>query len=398
MRILLVSSKFPPEYSGSGLRASKLYIRLKKKYNINYDVITSSEKENLISYKSSLNYNIKTISIKLPKIYLKNRNIFKKFFVKIYNYLVQQISFIIELFFFIFHIIFIYKKYDLIHIFGNNNITTSTLLINKILKKKVIIEIVNFDNKIVFSNNLIFKKWLLLSNTSIKKFVFLSSKSQHLYIKNGLNSNLTWFRPNSIPVPESLNIKKLDIKNVVLLNLAKFMPRKNQLFLIEVLNLLPLNYSLILAGPLEKNGQNVKRDFNYFDQIKKLIHEYKLQKRVKLVTNFILKPEHLYREADIFLFPSFNEALGTPILEALSYGIPVIANSTSSSSFNDWILPQNNGFLCDNNPNEWVKKIENCLNFSELQRKNFSNKILNKASDNIIDQEYNNIFNEIINS
>ena len=136
MRILLVSSKFPPEYSGSGLRASKLYIRLKKKYNINYDVITSSEKENLISYKSSLNYNIKTISIKLPKIYLKNRNIFKKFFVKIYNYLVQQISFIIELFFFIFHIIFIYKKYDLIHIFGNNNITTSTLLINKILKKK----------------------------------------------------------------------------------------------------------------------------------------------------------------------------------------------------------------------------------------------------------------------
>ena len=53
---ILRSSKFPPEYSGSGLRASKLYIRLKKKYNINYDVITSSEKENLISYKSSLNY------------------------------------------------------------------------------------------------------------------------------------------------------------------------------------------------------------------------------------------------------------------------------------------------------------------------------------------------------
>ena len=37
MKILLVSSKYQPEYSGSGLRAHNTY--KKEKYNIDFDVI-----------------------------------------------------------------------------------------------------------------------------------------------------------------------------------------------------------------------------------------------------------------------------------------------------------------------------------------------------------------------
>ena len=42
MKILLVSSKYPPEYSGSGNRIHNTYLRLKKKFGINFTVITSS--------------------------------------------------------------------------------------------------------------------------------------------------------------------------------------------------------------------------------------------------------------------------------------------------------------------------------------------------------------------
>ena len=42
MNILLVSSKYQPEYSGSGLRAHNTYKRLKKKYNVNYDILSNS--------------------------------------------------------------------------------------------------------------------------------------------------------------------------------------------------------------------------------------------------------------------------------------------------------------------------------------------------------------------
>ena len=41
MRILLASSKFSPEYSGSGNRAAGLYSRLKKKYKVQYTIFSN---------------------------------------------------------------------------------------------------------------------------------------------------------------------------------------------------------------------------------------------------------------------------------------------------------------------------------------------------------------------
>ena len=42
MRILVVSSKYQPEYSGSGLRAHNTYIRLKKKFELKFNVLSNS--------------------------------------------------------------------------------------------------------------------------------------------------------------------------------------------------------------------------------------------------------------------------------------------------------------------------------------------------------------------
>ena len=42
MKILLVSSKYHPEYSGSGFRAHNTYKRFKVKYNIKFDILTNS--------------------------------------------------------------------------------------------------------------------------------------------------------------------------------------------------------------------------------------------------------------------------------------------------------------------------------------------------------------------
>ncbi len=42
IKILVVSSKYPPEYAGSGLRAHNTYKRLSRKFNIDFDVICNS--------------------------------------------------------------------------------------------------------------------------------------------------------------------------------------------------------------------------------------------------------------------------------------------------------------------------------------------------------------------
>jgi hypothetical protein len=46
LKVLLVSSKYPPEYSGSGLRAHNTYKRLAARYGIWFSVLTSSVTEN----------------------------------------------------------------------------------------------------------------------------------------------------------------------------------------------------------------------------------------------------------------------------------------------------------------------------------------------------------------
>jgi glycosyltransferase involved in cell wall biosynthesis len=52
---------------------------------------------------------------------------------------------------------------------------------------------------------------------------------------------------------------------------------------------------------------------------------------------------HFYRAADVFVYPSFNETFGLPILEAMACGCPVVTSDTSS-------MPETAGgaaVLCD---------------------------------------------------
>ena len=79
MKILVISSKYQPEYSGSGLRAHNTYQRLKKNYDINFDLLTNS-----INHQGNKKYRydgVEVIRISPPfKIPLK-RSIWRFIFV-----------------------------------------------------------------------------------------------------------------------------------------------------------------------------------------------------------------------------------------------------------------------------------------------------------------------------
>lgn len=95
-------------------------------------------------------------------------------------------------------------------------------------------------------------------------------------------------------------------------------------------------------------------------------------KKVGIIDNIIftgfVPDEHLpllYQEAEAFLFPSFHEGFGLPILEAMECGTPVITSNVSA-------MPEvagNAALLVDpNNPKEIAQKMFAIMDSEDLKR------------------------------
>ncbi len=103
----------------------------------------------------------------------------------------------------------------------------------------------------------------------------------------------------------------------VLLNVAFDTPNKNVTTVLKVLKKLPENFKLIRVG---HNLSSLK-----------LIKELNLDRRVIILEDIDSKMlGDIYRSSDLFLYPSYFEGFGIPVLEAMASGIPVITSNRTS--------------------------------------------------------------------
>jgi len=138
-------------------------------------------------------------------------------------------------------------------------------------------------------------------------------------IYNGFNN----FSRDSIRFENvSENILKL-VEKTYILTVSTISPRKNIDGLIKAFNLIKnkIPCNLVIAG---KNGW-------MYDDIYKLIKYFKLEKRV-FFTGKVNDDELkcLYKNANVFIYPSFYEGFGLPPLEAMAYRIPCIVSNVAS--------------------------------------------------------------------
>ncbi len=129
---------------------------------------------------------------------------------------------------------------------------------------------------------------------------------------------------SQIPNPKSqINPNFQNTKYILFI--GRLEKRKNLVRLIQIFNLLKKKYNishkLILAG---------KKGFG-FGEIKKAIQNSSYQRDIFL-KGYILEKEKtdLLKNADIFVFPSFYEGFGIPVLEAMVSGTPVVCSNVSS--------------------------------------------------------------------
>ncbi len=121
------------------------------------------------------------------------------------------------------------------------------------------------------------------------------------------------------PRPESLFIKK-----PFLLYAGTINSRKNLLGIVKALQLLPieLQIPLVVVG----QGSGYKR------QVQQFVKEYQMEKLVIFPEKRVSDEElhQFYLNAEAFVYPSFYEGFGLPVVEALLSSCPVLTSNVSS--------------------------------------------------------------------
>ena len=379
MRILVVSSKYQPEYSGSGLRAHNTYKRFQKKYNIKFDILSNS-----IIYQGNKKYIHDRVDItrlsppfKIPK---------KK---SMWRFILILLGILWEIFYSWKFIRKNINRYNLLHTFGNTwTIGFLTWYFAK-RKKPIIRELCNdMDNPLYPIQVQNYMRPIFKRNNTL---IIAISKRLEIIAKKFDVKNI-WQRPN--PVDENKFFvdrkKKYFLRskltkfnqNDILLNLvANFIDRKNQLFALDVLNLLPEKFKLILAGPL-KAENNI-----YYKNLLKKIDNLRLNDRVEIQTGFVDNFDEYLKCSDIFLFPSKAEGLGTPILESQACGVPVVSNYIKNIT--DLIIEKNKGgFFLELNAKRWAETIKKAAEIPEQVLIENAIYVRNICSSKLIDDRY----------
>lgn len=125
----------------------------------------------------------------------------------------------------------------------------------------------------------------------------------------------------TITEAEAIAIKtKYDIRSPYILNVGSIEERKNLLLLIKAIKEIKEDVQVVVIG---------KRT-PYTNLVEKYIQENNLTSRIKLLSNIPFNElPAFYQMASLFVYPSFFEGFGIPILEALHSNVPVIAATGS---------------------------------------------------------------------
>ena len=228
-----------------------------------------------------------------------------------------------------------------------------------ILKKIISIVANNFWACSISANNCLHyknKKYLLINNAiDINKFSFNSEIRQKKRAFYNIGTN-----------------------DIVIGNISNFSYQKNIEYLLSIIDILPLNYKLMLVG----DGTNCK---------KIITNTLTIKNRKKIIFTGVAKSNEMYQAMDIFAFPSYYEGLGIVAIEAIAAGLPVIASTGVPNDIDIVNRLKERVVLLDSvchlpirkkDVNKWCEKINE---YSHLSRIN-NYEILTKAGYNIFEK------------
>jgi len=365
MRVLVTVGIFPPDIGGPATFVPKIAKYFQDELNYEIEILTLSDNKN-----SNINddFSVKRIDRNLPIIYRWLKTIFT-----IYK---------------------LGKNKDLIFV---NGLGTETTIANIFLKKKIIRKIVgdpvwerayskakiseSFDEFQVKNYGFSISLQKKVRSFSIKKSDIVVTPSKHLknFIVNLGFKNKIEIINNGVFIPEeNTNIFTNDQINITIV--SRLVSHKNIEKIIKAisdLNSPLINLNIIGDGPELNQLQKISLESNNKDNI--IFHG-------KLNRDDI---NHIFLKSDIYIQASNYEGLPHSLLEAMSYGIPVLC--TPVGECKEILGNEDRGYILDlpvskNNIKSKISQI--------IGEKDIANKKSERGKD-FINEKYNltNSFN-----
>tara|TARA_B100000886_G_scaffold294167_1_gene220545 strand:+ start:268 stop:1410 length:1143 start_codon:yes stop_codon:yes gene_type:complete len=365
MRVLVTVGIFPPDIGGPATFVPKIAKYFQDELNYEIEILTLSDSKN-----SNINddFSVKRIDRNLPIIYRWLKTIFT-----IYK---------------------LGKNKDLIFV---NGLSTEVTIANIFLKKKIIRKIVgdpvwerayskakiseSFDEFQVKNYGFSISLQKKVRSFSIKKSDIVITPSQHLknFILNLGFKNKIEIINNGVFIPEeNTNIFTDDQINITIV--SRLVSHKNIEKIIKAisdLNSPLINLNIIGDGPELNQLQKISLESNIKDNI---IFHGKLNRD---------EINHIFLNSDIYIQASNYEGLPHSLLEAMSYGIPVLC--TPVGECKEILGNEDRGYILDlpvskNNIKSKISEI--------IGEKDIANKKGERGKD-FINEKYNltNSFN-----
>ncbi|MBS4048018.1 MAG: glycosyltransferase family 4 protein [Alphaproteobacteria bacterium] len=388
MRIQLVGSKFPPEYAGAGLRIHRTYARLMRLgWGIERHVLTGS-----IEFPGNAKYVYDDVYVERLAANFwgdtSNRTDLAGKLLHLVKGWWEAVCTIHRL---------SRRKQQLLHIFGTSNVTAAAIALGAIARRPMIIELVTAHASALQTlPGLRYRTWLQRRLRQRTVVIAISDMIGRRCAEEGLTKNV-WIRPNPVdttqffPEPGRRNEYRLQYtpfkpEDRILTMVAKFMPMKNQIFLLDVLAQLPHEFKLVVAGPMVTTGPLQRRDADYLSEFQRRVTALNLGERVLVVPDFVPAAPYI-KLADVYMLPNYNEGLATPMLESLACGIPVVANK-GEAAFRQWVVDGESGYLCRFDPAAWKVAVEAAFAIPQETRLSVARRIAEQASADQIDRDF----------
>ncbi|SCP96235.1 glycosyltransferase family 4 protein [Anaerobium acetethylicum] len=272
------------------------------------------------------------------------------------------------------------NKPDVVHIhMSYKGSFTRKFLIHKLCRNNGIPDIIHLHGSE-------FKKWYDSSNQKKQKEIrtLLKEASAFIVLGEKWNKVIKEIEPttNTVVVNNTVHIPEETVKWAEPLNilfLGVLIKRKGVSDLLKATKLLKDDlgnnkFKIIIAG----SGAEEENLKNEFEELK-----------IDDVVNFVgwtdgEKKQKLLRECQMLVLPSYNEGLPIAILEAMSYGMPIVA--TDVGDISSAVIDGDNGYLVDpGDVKQLTNAIKKLINIDEFTKLSVGSKSIcyNNFSDSL---------------